>query len=96
MVNLSAVHNLWLENTGSEGIKLATFIDLAMELVAHYRDPRPAERAPLTEEEIFWALTGESELTPRVGMPLTARVMWVQPEVAGLKTDSGAPSLCLL
>ena len=89
-VDLGAVHRLYLENHPDEPhSKLSTYIDLAMELTSAYRDFRPAEREPLTEVEQFWALTGESPTSLREGRLLTVKVVWVQAETAGLKTDTG-------
>lgn len=60
-----------------------------MELVKKYSDFRRMERTPLTEQQLFWALTGETEQTLRAGKLITARVIWVQQNVAGLVTDNG-------
>jgi hypothetical protein len=96
-VNLGAVHSLWLKQHGEDqGLKLSTFIDLSMELTCQYRDFREGERAPLTEEEQFWALTGETPESLRPGKLITAKVVWVQAECAGLKTDSGVCRAFLL
>lgn len=69
--------------------RVSTLLDLSMELVKKYSDFRRPERIPLTERELFWALTGESEQTLREGKLITARVIWVQQNVAGLVTDNG-------
>jgi hypothetical protein len=96
-VNLWAVHDLWAESHPDEtGSKLSTFIDLSMELASAYCDFREPERQALTEEEQFWALTGESAATLRPGKLVTVKVVWVQDECAGLKTDSGARACAAL
>lgn len=71
--------------------RISTLLDLSMELVKRYSDFRRPERIPLTERELFWSLTGETEQTLREGKLVTARVIWVQQNVAGLVTDNGAP-----
>ena len=94
-VNIAAVHNAWAAKHPEQAhSKLSTFLDLSMELAAPYADLRAPERVDLDEAEQFWALTGESPESLREGRLLTARVMWVQPELAGLKTDSGALRRC--
>lgn len=76
--------------------RISTLLDLSMELVKRYSDFRRPERIPLTERELFWSLTGETEQTLREGKLITARVIWVQQNVAGLVTDNGAPHIQLL
>jgi transcriptional accessory protein Tex/SPT6 len=80
----------WREKTETTQSRLSTFIDLAFELVAPFRDPRAPERPPLTEQELFYALAGETPETLRDGTLLTARVVRVMDDHAFLRTDSGA------
>ena len=70
--------------------RISTFADLAMELCQPYGSLRPPERTALTEEETFWALTGEDPTLLKPGKLVTARVMWVKQHTAGLVTDNGA------
>eukprot|EP00892_Ulva_mutabilis_P012129 jgi/Ulvmu1/9289/UM050_0038.1 len=98
-VDISVFDSMW-SNThpmpdGSPApSRVSTLLDLSMELVRRYADFRRPERVPLTERELFWALTGESEQTLREGKLITARVIWVQQNVAGLVTDNGI--MCFL
>jgi hypothetical protein len=90
-VNIAALHSAWAKKyPQQQHSKLSTFLDLSMEFAAPYQDLRARDRVDLTEAELFWAVTGESPSTLSEGKLITARVVWVQAEVAGLKTDSGA------
>ena len=73
-VDIGAVHTKWQREHGEANpVSLSTFLDIAMELAAPYRDFREAERKPLTEREVFWALTGESSATLGPGRLLQVR-----------------------
>jgi hypothetical protein len=90
-VNIAALHTAWAKKHPQQTTsKLSTFLDLSMELAAPYQDLRARDRVDLTEAELFWAVTGESPQTLGEGKLISAWVVWVQAEAAGLKTDSGA------
>lgn len=89
----------WQERHGGKESRISTFADLAMELVKPYGSVRPPERLDLTEEQTFWALTGEDRHFLKAGKLLTAKVIWVKKDLAGLVTDKGALNLlcmCIL
>ena len=94
-VDISVFDSMWstthpLADGSPAPSRVSTLLDLSMELVKRYSDFRRPERVPLTERELFWALTGETEQTLREGKLVNARVIWVQQNVAGLVTDNGA------
>ena len=82
----------WQDRNPGKESRISTFADLAMELVRPYGSMRPPERLDLTEEETFWALTGEDRYFLKPGKLVTARVIWVKKDLAGLVTDSGTPN----
>jgi hypothetical protein len=89
-VDIGAYNDNWrTKNEGAES-RISTFADLAMELVSPYGSLRAPERIALSQEEAFWALTGEDPDLLKHGRLLTVRVIWVQDKLAGLVTDNGA------
>lgn len=79
----------WRDRNETSQSRISTFADLALELVRPYGSVRPPERLDLTEEQCFWALTGEDRFLLRPGKLISARVIWVKKDLAGLVTDNG-------
>jgi hypothetical protein len=86
----------WQERHGGKESRISTFTDLAMELIKPYGSVRPPERLDLTEEECFWALTGEDPFLLKNGKLVSAKVIWVKRDLAGLVTDNGTLSLFIV
>ena len=68
---------------------LSTLLDLQMELMAPYGELRLKERPGMTEEEEFYALTGETPTSMMAGRLVQATVIWVGRDQAKLRLDNG-------
>lgn len=93
-VDIGMYDSDWQERHGGKESRISTFTDLAMELVKPYGAVRAPERFDLTEEQTFWALTGEDRNLLLRGKLVSAKVIWVKKDLAGLVTDNGTQLFC--